>query len=375
MKELIYITVEDNILGEYPAPGDNGPTQPGGGTIELSKDWKMLLYEYAERHNETTFRGNLGMLDKMVDDLRFLEQHEYMLKRVGRERKRRSIQPLQAETRAKIMRADEKDDQVTAELRYQVKLTYQQSDERFEEQYVMHEHITLSRDQAGWRITHVRPSIAERKAMPLADVELSVSPQAEVSVAGSRPLLNTHLLYGWQSDSARSGSRKSAYNRQRVKEYADQYWNSSNPSFLAFEVDCTNYVSQCLLAGGAPMNYTGRREAGWWYQGRKAGREWWSYSWSVSNALQHYLTSSRGGLQAEQVQSPYELDLGDVIFYDWDGDGAYQHSTIVTGFDAAGEPLVNAHTANSRARLWSYRDSPAWTERTRYRFFHVADYF
>lgn len=27
--------------------------------------------------------------------------------------------------------------------------------------------------------------------------------------------------------------------------------------------------------------------------------------------------------------------LGDVIFYDWDGDGSFQHSTIVTAFDAA----------------------------------------
>src|SRR5690606_38990219 len=125
-----------------------------------------------------------------------------------------------------------------------------------------------------------------------------------------KPLLNTYVLYGAQQPKvAGSSSRKAAYDRRRAVAYAEKYWNSANPNFLEFEVDCTNYVSQCLLAGGAPMNYTGRREAGWWYQGRKGHREWWSYSWSVSNALSSHLTGSRSGLQAETVGSPYELDL------------------------------------------------------------------
>ena len=47
-------------------------------------------------------------------------------------------------------------------------------------------------------------------------------------------------------------------------------------------------------------------------------------------------------------------DAGDVIVYDWDGDGAFQHSTIVTAFDAGGKPLVNAHTVSSRHRYWDY---------------------
>lgn len=61
--------------------------------------------------------------------------------------------------------------------------------------------------------------------------------------------------------------------------------------------------------------------------------------------------------------------MGDVIIYDWDGDGSYQHSTIVTAFDAGGMPLVNAHTTPSKHRYWDYRNSYAWSENTVYRFF------
>ncbi|MNO38835.1 putative amidase domain protein [compost metagenome] len=157
--------------------------------------------------------------------------------------------------------------------------------------------------------------------------------------------------------------------------YADRWWDSFNPEFSAFEVDCTNYISQCLFAGGAPINYTGKRESGWWYKGYVGGREAWSFSWSVANALERFLTHSSGGLRAELVDRPEQLSLGDVITYDWDGDGSFQHSTIVTAFDAGGMPLVNAHTVPSKHRYWDYRDSYAWNENTVYRFFHIADRF
>lgn len=334
----------------------------------------MILYEYAERYHKPIVKGISYGLEELTDDVHYIEHRNNMLRKLSREQKRRNVTPDRCESHAKLIQVDARDDEVTADVQFRMKLGYTQYGENFEEEHVARERITLGRGTDGWRILRVEPFIEERSTPSGFDQNIFYG-ETPGMAGGSRPLLNTHLLYGWQAGTLEQGSRKQTYNRQRVKQYADQYWNSGNPKFLTFEVDCTNYVSQCLLAGGAPMNYTGRRESGWWYQGRKGGREWWSYSWSVSHALQHYLMTSRSGLQAELVQSPYELDLGDVIFYDWDGDGTYQHSTIVTGFDAAGEPLVNAHTANSRARLWSYRDSPAWTEHTRYRFFHIADYF
>ena len=163
--------------------------------------------------------------------------------------------------------------------------------------------------------------------------------------------------------------------REDAAAYADRWWQEGNPEFETFAVDCTNYVSQCLFAGGAPINYTGKRETGWWYKGYAGNREWWSFSWTVSDSLQRYLSTGRSsGLRAEVVKRPEQLMLGDVIQYDWDGNGQFQHSTIVTAFDAGGMPLVNAHTVSSRHRYWDYRDSYAWTDRTVYRFFHINDY-
>lgn len=79
------------------------------------------------------------------------------------------------------------------------------------------------------------------------------------------------------------------YRREDAVLYADRWWDGFNPEFAAFEVDCTNYISQSLFAGGAPINYTGKRESGWWYKGYVGDKEAWSYSWSVANALERFL--------------------------------------------------------------------------------------
>lgn len=109
---------------------------------------------------------------------------------------------------------------------------------------------------------------------------------------------------------------------------------------------------------------------GWWYK-KDIPNDRWSFSWTVSHSLCWYLSS--GGLHAEEVKSPTQLDVGDVIIYDFEGDSRYNHSTIVTAHDASGMPLVNAHTVNSKQRYWDYQDSYAWTKRTVYRFFHIPD--
>lgn len=156
------------------------------------------------------------------------------------------------------------------------------------------------------------------------------------------------------------------YNRLEAVQYAALWWAGFNPQFRAFRDDCTNFISQCLLAGGMPMEVTGRRDKGWWYLGPN---EQWSFSWAVAHSLCLYLQDSG---RAERRSAARELELGDVIGYDWDGDGAWQHTTIVVGFDGEGEPLVAAHTAPAWGRPWRYTDSPAYTPRTKYIFLHIT---
>lgn len=172
------------------------------------------------------------------------------------------------------------------------------------------------------------------------------------------------------------GLRARVYDRLKAQQYAENWWNGANPHYLFFATDdCTNFVSQCLVAGGMPMLYTGKRASGWWYKGKSGSQELWSYSWAVANALQLYLHSANNGSVAFRVDSPQQLTIGDVICYDWNGDGRYQHSAFVTSVNENGMPLVNAHTVESRNRLWDYRDSYAWTEQTRYSYLKIADVF
>jgi hypothetical protein len=160
------------------------------------------------------------------------------------------------------------------------------------------------------------------------------------------------------------------YQRNRAVQYADTFWDKANPNYIEFPVDCTNFVSQCLYAGGLPMHYTETRERGWWYKGKHQNREMWSYSWAVAHSLQLYLLSSYRGTAVSQVQ---QLEPGDIISYDWDGDGRFQHSAFVTTRNAQGIPLVNAHTYNAIHKLWDYRDSGAWTPQTTYLFIKIAN--
>ncbi|MEI5906276.1 amidase domain-containing protein [Bacillus spongiae] len=158
------------------------------------------------------------------------------------------------------------------------------------------------------------------------------------------------------------------YDRLKAVQYAELWWDDYNPAYKKFEVDCTNFISQCLHAGGAPMRGHGNRSKGWWMGGNN-----WSYSWSVANSLRWYLPSSTVGLRAKEVNEPEELQLGDVICYDFEGDGRTNHNTIVTAKDVYGSPLVNAHTYNSRMRFWNYEDSTAYTPNIQYKFFSIVD--
>lgn len=157
------------------------------------------------------------------------------------------------------------------------------------------------------------------------------------------------------------------YDRLKAVRYADQWWNSKNSAYPLFKDDCTSYVSQCMHQGGVPVRGIPNRGAGWWYQSNN-----WSYTWSVANSLRWYLSRSNNVMKAAEVERPEILVPGDVICYDFNGDGKWDHNVFVTEKDAANQPLVNAHTYNARHRYWNYVDSPAWTENIRYKFFHIA---
>ncbi|KMK75633.1 amidase domain-containing protein [Alkalihalobacillus pseudalcaliphilus] len=161
-----------------------------------------------------------------------------------------------------------------------------------------------------------------------------------------------------------TGSR---YNRLEAVRYAELWWNDYNPMYRKFTDNCTNFISQCMHAGGAYFWGQSNRSKGWWYSPNT-----WSFSWSVAHSFRWYLSGSTKGLRGIEKSEARELIPGDVICYDFDGDGRWQHNTIVVAKDFNGEPLVNAQTTNSRMRYWSYEDSSAYTPEIQYKFFRIV---
>ena len=155
------------------------------------------------------------------------------------------------------------------------------------------------------------------------------------------------------------------YNRELAVDYARRWWDARNPAFPSFTNDCTNFISQCLLAGQLPMEFSIYRNQGWWINSERSN---WSFSWSVSHSLRWYLLSSGRGIE---VGSVYDLTLGDIIFYDFNGDGTIQHSTIITSV-IDGEPYIHAHTSDSEDRHWLYENSTAYTPNIRYYFMKIV---
>jgi hypothetical protein len=347
---------------------------------ESDMSWKTILYDYVHHKNQMDMDYSVEPLLPFVTDSQYLQNEINRLARTAHSDQDRGYYPVKNETRLTILQASELQPAGQAERRVTADIMLKRStvgdiaNTEHAEQRVETQRVTLEEQNDKWHIVRIETVGTERpypvhipyqhNGMEMEEIYYNYGQKAP-----SLPYLNHNVLPYLETS-----GRRTAYNRAKAAEYADLWWDKANPAYIEFEVDCSSFVSQCLFAGGAPMNYTGKRDSGWWYKGRYNGQEMWSFSWAVANSLQGHLLRSKTGLRAEAVERADQLELGDVISYDWDGNGRFEHSTIVTAKDANGMPLVNAHTVNSRHRYWNYKDSYAWTERTRYVFLHIADF-
>ena len=273
---------------------------------------------------------------------------------------------------------------VVADVLIHQKMFYKQGDQTYRQENHRLQTVQLKPDKYGW--TFIRPwgwflkqaeqevkSQGENSAKSNTTAEATpgetVSSDNEATPVNAVPSDEEAILVDGvprDDDAIEAARKRPHYNRTKAVEYAETYWNHPNPAYQTFEVDCTNFVSQCLHAGGIPMTATTNRGKGWWYSGNS-----WSWSWSVAHALYLLLKSGNAPFYAKQVDSPDKLQIGDVICYDFDGDGHWQHNTFVVAKDGNGMPLVNARTYDSQHRYWEYRDSTAYTPNIQYAFFHI----
>lgn len=178
---------------------------------------------------------------------------------------------------------------------------------------------------------------------------------------------------GDSNPAAETMQTRTSYDRIAAVRYAFKHWNNPNPDYGNFDEvgiggDCANFVSQCLQAGGWPLDYReSARNEEWWY--RRVGSDefdadeddWWSCSWTIADLNFRYMRAN-GGQGLNLLRNPRlarTLRLGDTIYYDWEGDGVLNHSAIVTGHNRRGQPLVTYRTLRPRRpvrnALWTLR--------------------
>ncbi|MFQ9308304.1 MAG: amidase domain-containing protein [Paraclostridium sordellii] len=123
------------------------------------------------------------------------------------------------------------------------------------------------------------------------------------------------------------------YNRNLAVEYARMWALYRNPKYKDYDPwggDCTNYISQCIHAGGIPFDHEGKDELQKWYWYSDSSR---TPSWTAADPFGRYILNNNNentqnkGIYA--VIAEYnELELGDIIQLIYQGK-AY-HTMIVT---------------------------------------------
>lgn len=157
------------------------------------------------------------------------------------------------------------------------------------------------------------------------------------------------------------------YNRNAAANYSDSYAMSYNSSYYNYNPDggdCANFASQSLRAGNAYFigAYT-QGSSNWWYNGSGSTPTLKSpISWRYCPSQRSFITSSWGS-----TTTLAGLSRGDLIYYDWGGDGVWDHVAIVTAFNGT-NPLVNAHNANHYRVDWKLGGA------ARYSYVHINNY-
>lgn len=208
--------------------------------------------------------------------------------------------------------------------------------------------------------------------------------------------------HGWLTWNA----GQSNYNRQAAVAYADQWANSLNYSYPStFANDCTNYVSQALLAGGIQQRPGGLTasptDPTLWYvkdttlPGQQLKSFIWSNTWSVAPNLKDFLLNTTSGgaplgtlvrtvtsvADKSQLILDNAMQPGDVMFYDWTNDGVIDHAAMYVGKDVTNTPagtsalssVEDSHSNNRYHKFWSMKDGNSTWINTKVYLVHIND--
>lgn len=192
------------------------------------------------------------------------------------------------------------------------------------------------------------------------EMQLDVSQVTKNSITPSSPNstnlflddLDTNAMSSYAYDNA---SKVSPSSGDGITPYYDF-------SLITGNHDCTNFISHCLLAGGASKNVS----ANGWYYNTLSDR---TPSWSNVNYLHNFLVRNSSTRGPKGVSSEYPAGnsltslysscrIGDLIQIKYKGASNYGHSTIVTGKNLSQTTIL----ITSRTSQSSYNKSAVLTK-------------
>ncbi len=157
------------------------------------------------------------------------------------------------------------------------------------------------------------------------------------------------------------------YDRARALAYAQRWAFARNPLFYNFTGiggDCTNFVSQCVLAGCCVMN--GTPDFGWYYRSAEDRAPAWTgvqFFWDFFTGAPAFRAENGGVGPFGREAAREEVEPGDVVQLGREN-GEYYHTLLV--LERVGrEVYVAAHSNDAYDRPLSSYNAP------RVRFLHI----
>ncbi|HEY4552716.1 MAG TPA: amidase domain-containing protein [Bacillaceae bacterium] len=316
--------------------------------------------------------------------------------------KKLDIKVVQAKGTTYMNKIEVNGDKATAYVYEWVTMDYKSPDNKLDYMGMGTWHsITFEKKNKNWKITDVSYDEGPLTEVTTPDiVRLQEQQNEKMPQMNGEPVNSTQLdkddimlhpsVKGQLVDNS-TESTTMPYKRDGVVSYADRYVKPGayganyetyyNPAYKNFNPaggDCANYVSQSMYEGGTlPMIGKAARSkanGAWWYDNRgtsSTSDDLVTENWSWTGA--HYHRTHIGiSYGTSTVNSPTATDIvkGNPVYYDWDGNGWYDHVTIAVGTNSSGVPVVNSHNKDYHRVKWNYGASG-----TKYSTVKIVNYY
>lgn len=127
----------------------------------------------------------------------------------------------------------------------------------------------------------------------------------------------------------------SGANRSAIVAYAKKYALQRNPNYKSMPDDCTNFVSQSLVAGGWKQIYGAQDDERAWF----GNNIFETLTWTKAQSMFDWGFHTAGNFKYTETWT-----AGDITFWIWDKATTFDHSTVVTYVDAQHRPYFSEHS-------------------------------